>query len=161
MTRLYGYAPHNERCVGQVPRNWGPNISVLTTLTLAGIDLEHSIYFEGGLNQAIFETYIIEMLGPHLVAGEIIILDNLSSHITPKVQTYLATKGCKLLFLPAYSPDLSPIELAFSKMKQYLRRVGARTKEALYAALEQALASITDHDAKAWFAHCGYLPMAQ
>jgi len=96
-------------------------------------------------------------MGPlYLQAGEIIILDNLAAHLSERAKSELEKKGCKLLFLPAYSPDLSPIELAFSKMKGYLRAVGARTKEALEKALEEALTLITSQDALAWFKHCGY-----
>ena len=156
MTRQYGWAPQNERCYGQAPRNWGKNITVLSTLTLEGIDVENSIWFEGSLNRTIFEVYLLEILGPHLQAGEIIILDNLAAHLSERAKSELEKKGCKLLFLPAYSPDMSPIELAFSKMKAHLRAVGARTKEALEKALEEALTLITAQDALAWFKHCGY-----
>ena len=161
MTRRYGWAGSNERCYGEVPRNWGKNVSVLTTLTIAGLDVENTIYFEGSLNRNIFEYYIVEILGPHLVEGEILILDNLSAHLSEKVEQALAKKGCKLLFLPAYSPDLSPIELAFAKVKEYLRAVGARTSEALAQAIEQALASISPPEAVAFFKHCGYTVLAQ
>ena len=136
-------------------------MSVLTNLTLNGIDLDTTIWSEGGLDRATFETYIVEILGPHLPEGEIIVLDNLSSHLSERAKTELAKKGCKLLFLPAYSPDLSPIKLAFSKMKEYLRAVGARTKQALEKALEEALAAITPQDALGWFKHCGYNVLAQ
>jgi transposase len=156
LTRRYGWAAQSERCYGEVPKNGGKNISVVTTLTLAGIDLETTIWLEGSLNRDTFETYMLDILGPHLEEGEIIILDNLSSHLSPKVEQELAKKGCKLLFLPAYSPDLSPIELAFAKVKAFLRAVGARTKEALEKALEEALALITPQDAAAFFKHCGY-----
>ena len=161
MARRYGWAASNERCNGEVPRNWGTNVSVLTTLTIDGLDVENTIYFEGSLNRSIFEHYLVEILGPHLVEGEIIILDNLSAHLSEKVEQALANKGCKLLYLPAYSPDLSPIELAFAKVKEYLRSVGARTSEALAQGLEQALSSITPAEALAFFKHCGYTVLAQ
>lgn len=161
MTRRYGWAASPERCYGTVPRNWGKNVSVITTLTVAGLDVENTIYFEGSLNKSIFEHYIVEILGPHLVEGEIIILDNLAAHVSEKVAQALAHKGCKILFLPAYSPDLSPIELAFAKVKEYLRAVGARTSEALAQALEQALSAITPDEALAFFKHCGYTVLAQ
>lgn len=85
-------------------------------------------------------------------------MDTLSSHTGPKVRQTIQAKGCRVLFLPAYSPDLSPIEEAFSKLKTFLRRVGARTQEELWQALAQALETITSQDALGWFTHCGYFP---
>ncbi len=99
---------------------------------------------------------IEQVLAPHLKPGQTVIMDNLSSHKSVKVQKLLADKGCKILFLPAYSPDLSPIELAFSKLKQYLRRAGARSREVLETTIAEALGTITLEDAKAYFRHCGY-----
>lgn len=111
---------------------------------------------DGACDRAAFEAYIEQVLAPHLVEGQIVLMDNLPAPKSAKVSRLLEAKGCKLLFLPAYSPDLSPIELAFSKLKQYLRRVGARTREALQTAIAQALELITLEDACAYFKHCGY-----
>ena len=108
-----------------------------------------------------FEIYVEQMLAPSLEPGQIVVMDNLSSHIGPKVREAIQARGCQLLFLPAYSPDLSPIEEAFSKLKAFLRRVGARTREDLYKALSQALEVITPQDALGWFTHCGYFPLDQ
>lgn len=85
-------------------------------------------------------------------------MDNLSSHTGPKVRQAIQARGCHLLFLPTYSPDLSPIEEAFSKIKTFLRQVGARSREALWQALAHALETITSQDALGWFTHCGYFP---
>lgn len=161
LTRRYGWAPTQERCYGTAPHNWGKNVSVLTSLTTEGIDVAHTISFEGGLTRPIFEHYIVNVLGPQLAAGDILILDNLSAHKSAIVEQVLAQKGCTVLFLPAYSPDFSPIELAFAKVKAYLRAVGARTREALTQGLEQALEAITPSDALAFFKHCGYPVPAQ
>lgn len=162
MSRAYGWAVSSERCYGSVPRNWGKNVTVLTTLKLGGIDIETTVYFEGSLTRSIFEQYLVKILAPHLEWGEIIVLDNLSSHlVSEEVAQSLAKKGCKLLYLPAYSPDLSPIELAFAKIKGYLRAVGARTKAKLVASLEEALAIVTPAEARAFFSHCGYKLAAQ
>ncbi|MBE3560007.1 MAG: transposase [Ktedonobacteraceae bacterium] len=98
-----------------------------------------------------------QILDPSLQAGQIVILDNLSTHIGEKVRQAIEAQGCQLLFLPFYSPDLSPIEEAFSKLKAVLHRVGARTPEASQEAIGQALLTITPHDARGWFTHCGYL----
>lgn len=97
------------------------------------------------------------MLAPSLQAGQIVVMDNLSTHTGAKVRQAIEAQGCHLLFLPSYSPDLSPIEEAFSKLKAFLRRVGARTHEALQEAIGQALLTITPDDACGWFTHCGYL----
>ena len=100
--------------------------------------------------------YIEQILAPSLHSGQIVIMDNLSIHQGERVRQAIEAKGCQLLFLPAYSPDLSPIEEAFSKLKAYLRRVGARTHEALFEALAAALLTVTAADAPGWFTHCGY-----
>ena len=99
------------------------------------------------------------LLAPSLRPGQIVVLDNLSIHQGARVRQAIEARGCRLLFLPAYSPDFSPIEEAFSKLKAYLRRVGARTHEALQDAIAQALTLITAQDALGWFLHCGYPPL--
>lgn len=116
---------------------------------------------EGATDALAFETYIEQILAPSLQPGQIVVMDNLSAQTGPKVRQGIAAKGCQLLFLPSYSPDLSPIEEAFSKLKAFLRRIGARTREDLYEALSQALDAITAPDALGWFAHCGYFPVQQ
>ena len=112
----------------------------------------------GPADTTAFEIYIEQILAPSLQAGQIVIMDNLSTHTGAKVRQALAAKGCQLLFLPSYSPDFSPIEEAFSKLKAFLRRVGARTPDALQEAIGQALLTITVQDACGWFTHCGYRP---
>jgi len=115
---------------------------------------------EGAANAQLFEIYIERFLVPSLQEGQIVVMDNLSIHKGQKVRQAIEAKGCHLLFLPAYSPDFSPIEEAFSKIKAVLRRVGARTQEALQEALIQALLTVTATDASGWFQHCGYPPAA-
>lgn len=102
-----------------------------------------------------------ELLAPSLHSGQIVVMDNLSIHLGKRVRQAIQARGCQLLFLPAYSPDFSPIEGAFSKLKASLRRVGARTRDALFEAIAQALPTITPADALGWFTHCGYLPPPQ
>jgi transposase len=98
------------------------------------------------------------VLAASLSPGQIVVLDNLSVHKGERVRQAIEAKGCQVLFLPAYSPDFAPIEEAFSKLKAWLRRLGARTREALLEAITQALSRITAQDAHGWFWHCGYLP---
>jgi transposase len=93
--------------------------------------------------------------------GQVVVLDNLSSHKGGRVRELVESRGCELLFLPPYSPDLNPIEEAFSKVKGLLRRTGARTREALIEAVGQALDAVTSRDARGFFEHCGYRSMAQ
>ena len=116
---------------------------------------------EGAADTLAFEVYIEQVLAPSLSAGQIVVMDNLSTHTGQKVRQALSARGCHVLFLPAYSPDLSPIEEAFSKLKAYLRRVGARTHEALEEAIGQALLTITAEDARGWFGHGGYTSAIQ
>ncbi|MGH2639588.1 MAG: transposase [Rhabdochlamydiaceae bacterium] len=110
---------------------------------------------EGPADTSIFELYVEQLLAPSLQAGQIVILDNLNTHTSEKVRQAIQAQGCQLLFLPPSSPDFSPIEEAFSKLKAFLRRVGARTPEALQEAIGQALLTITAQDAFGWFTHCG------
>lgn len=154
MTPLYAYAPRGQRAVGKVPRNYGANTTLMASLSRQGMG--EAFILEGAADAVAFELYIEQILAPSLRPGQIVIMDNLSIHQGARVRQAIEAKGCQLLFLPAYSPDLSPIEEAFSKLKTYLRRVGARTHEALIDALTQALLTVTAADARGWFTHCGY-----
>ncbi|HEU5383031.1 MAG TPA: transposase [Ktedonobacteraceae bacterium] len=145
LTPRYGWAPKGQRVQGSVPRNRGKNVTLIASLGWDGMG--ESMILEGGTTAAIFEQYIEQILAPTLLPGQIVVLNNLSCH-----------KGCQLLFLPAYSPDFSPIEETFSKLKAFLRRVGARTRDALEEAIGQALLTVTEGDAQGWFRHCGYVP---
>ncbi len=116
---------------------------------------------EGTTTSAVFETYVEQVLVPTLRPGQAVVLDNLSSHKGGRVRELVEGRGCELLFLPPYSPDLNPIEEAFSKVKGLLRRAGARTREALIEAMGQALDAATNRDARGFFEHCGYRSTAQ
>lgn len=111
---------------------------------------------EGAMDAPAFARYLEEVLGPTLRPGQVVIVDNLSVHKGAAVREALTGRGCELVFLPAYSPDFTPIEHAFSKVKAKLRGLGARTREALVEAADQAVSAITRTDATAWFAHTGY-----
>ena len=159
LTPLYARAPRGQRAYGSVPRNRGANTTLLASLSPEGMG--EAMILEGAADTLAFEVYIEQVLAPSLSAGQIVVMDNLSIHTGEHVRQVLSDRGCSLLFLPAYSPDLSPIEEAFSKLKAYLRRVGARTREALEEAIAQALTTITAHDARGWFKHCGYVLAVQ
>jgi transposase len=156
LTPLYARAPKGERAYGSVPRKRGKNTTLIAALSWVGMG--ESMIIEGSTNAAAFELYIEELLAPSLTEGQIVIMDHLSAHKGQKVEQLIEARGCQLLFLPGYSPDFSPIEEPFSKVKAYLRRAGARTREALEEALCQALLTVTTQDAQGWFRHCGLLP---
>jgi transposase len=154
LTRLYGWAPHDQRAVGSVPRNHGKNTTLVAALTPAGLQAPWTI--EGAMDTEAFERYIQEVLGPTLRPGQLVILDNLSVHKAVRIREAIEAHDCELLFLPPYSPDMTPIEQAFSKIKALLRGLGARTREALLETVRLAVGAITPEDASSWFAHAGY-----
>ena len=160
LTRLYGWAPHDERASGSVPRNHGHNTTLVAALTPDGLQ-EPWLLIEGAMTTETFDWYIREQLAPRLRPGQIVVLDNLSAHKAESIREALAQRQCDLLFLPPYSPDFTPIEQAFSKVKAILRGLGARTLEALQEAVRLAIEAITPDDAAAWFAHAGYPLSAQ
>jgi transposase len=108
-----------------------------------------------------FEAYVAHLLAPTLRPGQIVVLDNLRQHQGERTRELIEARGAELWFLPSYSPDLTPIEEAFSKLKALLRTAAARTHEALAAAIWTALKAITPADAQGYFTHCGYPPLAQ
>ncbi len=115
-----------------------------------------SMAIEGSTTKEVFEAYIEHFLAPTLRVGQVLIMDNLSAHKGQRVRELIEERGCELLYLPPYSPDLNPIEEAFSKVKRLLRVVGARTKEALAEAIGKALDVVGTSDARGFFTHCGY-----
>ena len=159
LTPRYGWARKGQRVTGSVPRNRGKNTTLIAALGFEG--MSESMIMEGSATAAVFERYVEEVLVPHLQPGHIVIMDNLSCHKGSKIRQLIEARGCQMLFLPSYSPDFSPIEEAFSKLKAFLRRTGARTHELLQEAIIQALQTITAQDAHGWFRHCGYLPARQ
>ena len=157
LTPLYARAPKGERAKGSVPRNRGKNTTLIASLSLAGMGA--AMILEGSANAIAFEIYVEQLLLPSLQAGQIVVMDNLRAHKGERVRQAIEAKGCQVLFLPGYSPDFSPIEETFSKLKTYLRRAGARTREGLEEAICQALLTVTAQDARGWFGHCGYVPV--
>ena len=158
LSPLYAWFRRGERAYGEVPRNWGSNVTLLASMTREGMG--PCIAVEGATTKAVFEAYVEEALSPSLRPGQVVVMDNLSSHKGQRVREIVEGRGCELLYLPPYSPDLNPIERAFAK-KASLRRAQARTFEALIEAMGRALDEITNRDASGFFRHCGYHAPAQ
>ena len=159
MTPRRARAPRGQRAYGAAPRNRGGNTTLIAALSRAG--LGPAMTLPGAADRAAFVAYVRELLAPALVAGQTVVLDNLAVHKGAAIRRLIEARGCRLLFLPPYSPDFAPIEHAFGKIKEALRRAGARTRPALEAAIAAALDTITPQDAAAWFRHCGYHPPGQ
>ena len=151
---LYGYSPRGQRAFFKIPRNRGTNTTLLSSMSLKGMG--PSMVIEGSTTKEVFEAYLENFLAPTLREGQVVVMDNLSAHKGERVRKLIEDRGCELLYLPPYSPDLNPIEEAFSKVKRLLRTIGARTKEALVEAIGKALDGVGPWDARGFFAHCGY-----
>lgn len=154
LTRRRARAPRGTRAVGRVPRNHGPNVTLLAALTPMGIG--PAVTMPGAVDGAAFAAYAERVLAPSLRPGQIVILDNLSAHKSERARQAVAAAGARLLFLPAYSPDFNPIELAFAKVKEHLRAAAERTPEGLFAATAAAIDAVSTTDAHRFFAHCGF-----
>ena len=154
MTRRRARAARGQRARGAVPRNRGPVTTLLAGVSLAGMSPAMTV--EGGTDTAVFATYLEHFLLPALAPGTVIVVDNVGAHQPDRIRALVAAAGCRLVFLPAYSPDLTPVEEAFGKLKTLIRAAAARTREALDAAIAVALAAVTAADAAGWFAHAGY-----
>ena len=155
LVRRYGRAPKGERAVGQAPYGRWERLTILGGLSLA-LGLGACMSVEGAADTDVVVAFVEQVLVPTLRPGQVVVLDNLAPHKAQRVRTRIEAAGCRLLLLPPYSPDFNPIEQAWSKLKALLRGIGARTKEALNAALTAVLDRITTTDAQSWFAHCGY-----
>jgi len=155
MTSAYARAPRGQRAYDQVVRNYGRNASLIAALRLDGMTAPFVV--DGSVNTAAFEVYIEGFLAPLLRPGDIVVMDNLSCHKTEAVRHLIEACGASLLFLPSYSPDLSPIEQAFSKLKQALRRRKALTFDTLLDAIVDALQTISPTDALGYFCDAGFL----
>jgi transposase len=154
MTRIYGRASRGERVVGAVPQNYGANVTMIAALSLQGIEAVMTI--DGATDAEVFRAYVEQVLCPTLVPGDIVVMDNLRAHKVAGIRERITARGAQLTYLPPYSPDLSPIEPCWSKLKTLLRAAQARTREALDTAIQQALAAVVPSDARSWFRHCGY-----
>jgi transposase len=153
-TPTHAWAPRGQRAQAAAPRNPGENKTVVAAPTLDGVG--SLMRFDGGMTSTRFEGYVRHILAPTLRPGQVVVADNLRAHHTPGARAAIEARGARFLPLPPYSPDFNPIEHAFSKVKQSLRRAEARTDDALRDATWDAFATITPADAAGWFAHCGY-----
>jgi transposase len=154
MTRLYGRAVAGQRAIDDTPSGHWHTTTMISSVRLDGTTA--CMVVDGATTIDIFEAYIEQILLPTLKRGDIIILDNLSAHKSQHIRELIESVGAELWYLPAYSPDLNPIEKMWSKVKSILRTLKARTKEALVYAIAKALEMVTANDAKGWFESCGY-----
>jgi transposase len=153
MTRRYGRIEGGERVNDERPGNKGKNVTIVGAMSDVGLIATMSL--SGGLNTASFLVYVEKILLPTLWVGAIVVMDNLPVHCAGKVEALIESVGAKVKFLPPYSPDLSPIELCWSKLKDILRSAKARTLDALNEAITNAINAISEDDAINWFHHCG------
>ncbi len=154
LSSLFAWARRGERAHGKAPRNRGKNTTLLASMSAEGMG--SCLAVVGSATKAVFESYVERVLAPSLSPGQVVVLDNLAAHKGERVRELVEERGCELLFLPPYSPDLNPIEEAFSKIKALVRKTEARTREALIEALGRALDTVTAQDARGFFGHCGY-----
>jgi len=154
MARTYGRAPIGQRVEGAKPRNTGTNISLVGALRLSGITA--IMMLQGAITGVAFKTFVEELLAPTLQSGDLVLIDNLNTHKGKAIANAIQATGAELKYLPRYSPDCSPLENCWSKLKELLRGMAARTLETLEESVKNALNKITEEDVKGWFKHCGY-----
>jgi transposase len=155
MTRLYGRAFGGQRVRDNAPHGHWCTTTMISSIRLDGSTAP--LVIEGPTDRDVFESFVSQVLVPTLGAGDIVVMDNLSPHKTSAVLDAIEATGAEVWFLPPYSPDFNPIEKMWSKIKAFLRKVKARTYEALIAAIGAALATVTGSDALNWFQSCGYI----
>jgi transposase len=156
---LRAWSRRGERAHCSVPCNRGKNTTLLASISVEGMG--PTLAVEGVTDGKVFEAYVEGVLAPSLRRGQIVVMDNLSVHKGERIKELIEERGCELLYLPPYSPDLNPIEEAFSKIKRILRKAEARSREALVEAMGKALDAITSQDARGFFEHCGYRALGQ
>lgn len=156
MARLYGRAPRGKRCRAPIPH--GHWLTTTFTGALRCTSLTAPMTLDGPMDGAAFEAYVEHVLVPTLVAGDIVVMDNLPAHKSPKVRALIEATGAILLLLPPYSPDFNPIENAFAKFKAFLRKAAPRTVEQLHQAIAQALQLFKPHECQNYFLAAGYEP---
>jgi len=154
MTRLRGRAPRGERLIDKTPHGHWKTTTLIAALGIDG--MRCSTVVDGAVNGDVFEAFIEQVLVPALQPGDVVIMDNLSSHKRARVRELIEAQQAELRYLPPYSPDLNPIEMVFSKIKQLLRTLGARTQDALWCSMRTVLDEVTASDAVNCFRHAGY-----
>jgi len=156
MTRLYGRAPIGERCVDHTPHGHWKTTTLLSAMRLDGVIEPATVIYDGPMNGPTFEGYVEQYLAPSLRVGDVVVMDNLSAHKSPTVLEAIESADATVWYLPPYSPDLNPIEKLWSKVKSWLRRVAARTYEAIGQALVDALRTVKPTECANYLRSCGY-----
>lgn len=154
MTRRYGRAAAGQRVHDAVPKNFGRNVTILGALSCYGLDAVMTV--DGATDTEVFRAYVSQVLAPTLRPDDVVVMDNLSAHKVAGIEAAITAAGAKLIYLPPYSPDWSPIEPCWSAIKTRLRGIKARTRDVLDRALPKIINTISNRDARGWFAHCGY-----
>jgi len=154
MTRFRGRSPRGQRLVDKTPHGHWKTTTLIAALGLTG--MRCSTVVDGAVNGDVFEAFVEQVLVPELRSGDVVIMDNLSSHKRLRIRELIEAAGARLVFLPPYSPDLNPIELIFAKIKQSLRSLACRTRDALWSAMQSVLDQVTPNDAVNCYRHCGY-----
>jgi transposase len=156
MCRLYARAARGQRAIGRSPAGRYERLTLVGAITLDGLAALMTI--RAFTDRAVFRAFVEEVLVPVLRSGQVVVLDNLPAHKYPEIAAAIHAAGCRLLFLPRYSPEFNPIEPCWSKLKNELRSRAARTLESLQSAVNDAMQTITAQNARGWFLHCGYTP---
>lgn len=156
MARRYGRAPKGERCRAAVPHGHWKTTTLVAGLRLDG--LSAPMVLDGAMNGPAFKAYTEQLLAPSLSSGNIVVMDNLPAHRVTGVREAIEARGASLLYLPPYSPDFNPIELAFAKLKALLRKTAPRTVDALWAAIADAIDAFTPRECANYFTAAGYEP---
>ncbi len=154
MTRLRGRAPRGQRLIDRTPHGHWKTTTLIAALGIEG--MRCSTVVDGAVNGDVFEAFVEQVLVPELRQGDVVIMDNLSSHKRHRVRQVIDSAGARLVFLPPYSPDLNPIEMIFAKIKQSLRSLACRTRNTLWQAMQYVLDQVTPSDACNCYRHCGY-----
>ena len=154
MIRLRGRAPRGQRLVDKTPHGHWKTTSLIAALGIEGVRCSSVV--DGAVNGDVFESFVEQVLVHQLRPGDVVVMDNLSSHKRSRTRELIEAAGAQLCFLPPYSPDLNPIEMVFAKIKQLLRSLACRTREALWAGMQSVLDKVTRSDATNCFRHCGY-----
>ena len=154
MARLYGRAPRGERCRAAVPHGHWKTTTVTAGLRLTGIAAP--MVLDGPMNGEAFRAYVEQVLVPELAAGDVVVMDNLPAHKVGGIREAIEQAGATLLYLPPYSPDFNPIEMAFAKIKTLLRKAAARTRDSLWDKIAEILGAFTPHECANYVAHSGY-----
>ncbi|GAB5519295.1 MAG: hypothetical protein RhofKO_15460 [Rhodothermales bacterium] len=154
MTRRYGRAKRGERVVDSAPVNRGPNVTLIVAMSLEGVIAPMQV--ELATSGDVFRAYVAQVLVPSLREGDVVLMDNLPAHKITGIRELIEGVGASVLYLPRYSPEYNPVEQLWSKVKAVLRRLKARTQDALDDAIGLAFEAVSASDAEGWFRHCGY-----